>query len=205
MAKFKAVPPRKSVSPKSRVALVLPSDTTDLATRNLSAVPTEVAVATAAPEAEAPASPIGPAVLSSGTPTADTTPSTASEPDEKVIPMDKTIKTAEEFVSFGQANFEALVKSSQIWTAGWQDLGKAFAATAQANLDEAMTSFKALSGVKSLQEAFELQGTYAKAAAERTMTETGKLADASAKLAEQAFAPLTERFNVAVERFGKGF
>ncbi len=204
MAKLKAVPPRKSVSPKPRVALVPPSDTVKPAPREFSAVP-DVVVATAAPEAEAPAVIAEPAAPLSGALAAEPTPSTASAPDEKVIPMDKTIKTAEEFVSFGQANLEALVKSSQIWTAGWQDLGKAFAATAQANLDEAMTSFKAFSGVKSLQEAFELQGTYAKTAAERTMTETGKLADASAKLAEQAFAPITERFNLAVERFGKGF
>jgi len=40
-------------------------------------------------------------------------------------------------------------------------------------------------------------------AMERTLAEAGKLADATAKLAEQTLAPLTERVNLAVERFGK--
>jgi hypothetical protein len=42
------------------------------------------------------------------------------------------MKTAEEFVVFGQGNVEALVKSGQIWAAGVQDLTKQVAATAQA-------------------------------------------------------------------------
>ena len=33
------------------------------------------------------------------------------------------------------------------------------------------------------------------------MSETGRLTDASIKLAEQAMAPLTARVNVAVEKF----
>ena len=54
-------------------------------------------------------------------------------------------------VSFGQGNLEALIKSSQIWAAGVQDLRQEFAATAQAQLDQTMTTWKALAGVKSLE------------------------------------------------------
>jgi hypothetical protein len=35
------------------------------------------------------------------------------------------------------------------------------------------------------------------------MTESGKLTDASMKLTEQALAPLTARFSLAMEKFGK--
>ena len=48
--------------------------------------------------------------------------------------MEKTVKTAEEFVSFSQGNVEALMKAGQIWAAGVQDLNKSFAATAQAQM-----------------------------------------------------------------------
>ena len=117
--------------------------------------------------------------------------------------MDKAMKTAEEMVSFGQGNLEALVKCSQIWAAGVQDLSKQFAASAQAQVDQTMATWKALAGVKSLKEAMDLQTTLARSSMEKAVAETSKLTDASMKLAEQTFAPLTARMSLAAERFGR--
>ena len=117
--------------------------------------------------------------------------------------MDKVIKGAEEFVAFGQANVEAFMKSSQILATGLQDLGKHVAATAQAQYDEAVANAKALTSVKSVKEAFDLQTSLAKAGFEKALAETGKLTDASVKLAEQVSAPIAARVTVAVEKFGK--
>ena len=117
--------------------------------------------------------------------------------------MDKVIKGAEEFVAFGQANVEAFMKSSQILATGLQDLGKHVAATAQAQYDEAVANTKALTSVKSVKEAFDLQTSLAKAGFEKALAETGKLTDASVKLAEQVSAPIAARVTVAVEKFGK--
>ncbi|HEY1930590.1 MAG TPA: phasin family protein [Acetobacteraceae bacterium] len=117
--------------------------------------------------------------------------------------MEKAMKTAEELVAFGQGNVEAMMKCSQIWTAGVQDLSKQMAATAQASYDEAMATFKALSSVKSLKDAMDLQAGLARSALEKTMSESGKLTDASFKLTEQAMAPITARMTLAVEKFAK--
>lgn len=117
--------------------------------------------------------------------------------------MDKAIKTAEEFVSFGQGNVEAFVKSGQIWAAGVQDLGKHVAATAQAQVDQTVATFKALAGVKSLKEALDLQTTLARSSVEKAVAETGHLTDASLKLAEQTLAPITARVQLAMEKFGR--
>jgi phasin family protein len=117
--------------------------------------------------------------------------------------VEKAMKTAEEFVAFGQGNMEAFMKSGQIWAAGVQDLSKHLAATTQARIDETVSTFKALTGVKSFKDAFEIQSTYARSALEKTMAESGKLTDASFKLTEQALAPLTARVTAAVEKFGK--
>jgi len=116
--------------------------------------------------------------------------------------MEKAMKTVEEVVSFSQGNMEAIIKSGQIWTAGVQDLGKSMAATAQAQLDQTISTWKALSGVKSLKDAFDLQSSLARSSVESFVAETGKLTDASLKLTEQAMAPLTARVSVAVEKFG---
>jgi phasin family protein len=117
--------------------------------------------------------------------------------------VEKAMKTAEEFVAFSQGNIEAMIKSGQIWATGVQDLSKSLAAAAQASIDESMTAFKALTSVKSLKDAFELQSSFARAAMEKSLAESGKLTDASFKLTEQALAPITARVTVAVEKFGK--
>jgi phasin family protein len=112
-------------------------------------------------------------------------------------------KTAEEFVSFGQGNLEAFTKAGQIWAAGVQELSKQFAATAQAHVDQTVATFKALTSVKSFKEAVDLQSTLARSTVEKAVAETGKLTDASLKLAEQAWAPVTARVTLAVEKFGR--
>lgn len=117
--------------------------------------------------------------------------------------MDKAMKTAEELVSFGQGNLEAMVKSGQIWAAGVQDLSKQMAASAQAQVDQTMATLKALAAVKSLKEAIELQSSLARASVEKAVAETGKLTDASLKLAEQTWAPITARVSLVAERFGR--
>jgi phasin family protein len=117
--------------------------------------------------------------------------------------VEKAMKTAEELVAFNQGNIEALVKASQIWATGMQDLSKHLAAAAQASLDESMSALKALTGAKSLKDAFELQSSFARAAMEKSLAESGKLTDASFKLTEQALAPITARVTVAVEKFAK--
>jgi len=117
--------------------------------------------------------------------------------------MEKAMRTAEDLVSFSQGNLEAMLRSGQIWAAGMQDLSKQVAATAQASFEETMSTFKAMTSVKSLKDAMDLQASLARATMEKTLAESGKLTDASFKLTEQAIAPITARVTLAVEKFAK--
>ncbi len=117
--------------------------------------------------------------------------------------MEKAMQTTEDFVAFGQGNFEALVKSGQIWAVGLQDLGKQVAATAQAQIAETMFAFKAMAGAKSVKDAFEVQANLARTAMEKTLAESSRLTETSIKLTEQALAPVTARVSLAVEKFGR--
>jgi len=117
--------------------------------------------------------------------------------------VEKAMKTAEEFVTFGQGNVEAFLKSGQIWAAGMQDLQKQMAASAQASFEETVATFKAMAAAKSLKDAFDLQASLARGSIEKTLAESGKLTDASLKLTEQALAPITARVTLAVEKLAK--
>lgn len=113
------------------------------------------------------------------------------------------MKTAEEFVTFGQGNVEALVKSSQIVATGMQDLTKQIASAMQASMDETMTTFRALAGVRSFKEAMDLQATLARNTVEKALAQTGQVADTSFKIAEQAIAPIASRVTLAVEKVSR--
>ncbi len=160
----------------------------------------EVVVAAPAPDAEAaPAAKFTTERLALAAPVKGLEKTQA----EATANMEKAMKTAEDLVSFGQGNIEAFTKAGQIWAAGVQDLGKQVAATAQAQMDQTVATFKALAGVKSFKEAVDLQSSLARSSVEKAVAETGKLTDASLKLAEQTMAPLTARVTLAVEKFGR--
>ena len=111
------------------------------------------------------------------------------------------MKSAEQFVAFGQGNLDAWMRSNQILVAGMQDLAKQAAATAQSGVEEAMSAFRALSQVRSVKEAMELQSSLARTSLDKAMSQTGSVAEATYRLAEQAMAPLTQRMSLAAESF----
>lgn len=117
--------------------------------------------------------------------------------------VEKAMKKAEEVLSFSQGNMEAIVKASQIYATGMQDITKHFAASSKASIEESVAFTKSLMGVKSVKEAVDLQTGFAKSSIEKAVSESNKLTDATVKLAEQAVAPLTARISLAVETFGK--
>jgi phasin family protein len=117
--------------------------------------------------------------------------------------VEKAMKTAEEMVAFGQGNIEAMMKASQIYATGFQDISKHLAASSKASLEESVAFTKSLMGVKSVKEAVEMQSGFAKTSIEKAVAEASKITDASVKLAEEAMAPLTARMSLAAEKFGK--
>jgi phasin family protein len=116
----------------------------------------------------------------------------------------KTVfNTSVDFAAIGKENLEAFAASGKIWAAGVQDLTKQFAATTKASIDDSLATFKALSSVKSVKEAIDLQSNYGKTAVAKALSETSKLTEASLKLTEQALAPITARMAATVEAFTK--
>ncbi len=117
--------------------------------------------------------------------------------------VEKAMKKAEELTAFGQGTVEAMMKSSQIWSTGVQDLGKQVVATAQTQMNETVSTFRTMTGLRSLKDVMDLQANFARASMEKAMSETSRLTDASFKLAEEAWAPLTSRVSLAVETLTK--
>jgi phasin family protein len=174
----------------------IPPESINTAVDEVAAVSTEAFEAGSAITSATPTPTVVPAATQLTT-TALTTQKTLTQG------MKTMMKSTEDFVAFGQANFEAFVRSGQIWSAGVQELTRQFASSAKASFDESVSTLKAITTAKSVREAMDLQSTFAKAALEKAMFESNKLTDASIKLTEQTLAPITARVTVAVESFGK--
>ncbi len=116
---------------------------------------------------------------------------------------DSMFKAAEEAAAFGRGNVEALAKSAQAYVSGVQDLSRQAAAMVQGLTEQALEGAKALSGVRSLKEATEIQAGLARTAFERTVSETTKLQETALKVVEQSFAPLSARMTLAAEKMSR--
>lgn len=123
--------------------------------------------------------------------------------DQATKATDGMMKAAEQAAEFGRGNAEAFTKATQVYFAGMQDLSKQTMALMQGLSEHAIASVKALSTVKSLKEATEIQTSYTRSAIEKTLAETTKLQEASLKLVEASFAPISARMTVAVETMSK--
>ena len=117
--------------------------------------------------------------------------------------VEKAIKSATDMFSFAQGNFEALTRSGQILATGMQDMAQTVTASTKASLEETVHAFKAMTTVKSIKEAMDLQAALVRSTLEKAVTQTSKLTDSSMKLSEQALAPIHARLAQATETFGR--
>jgi phasin family protein len=115
----------------------------------------------------------------------------------------QAFKGYEEFVAFGKDNVEAAVKAGTILSKGVQDLNKVLFGLAQASLEDSVAASKKLLGCKSVKEVVEVQGELAKTNYSKLVAESRKISDLSAKIAEDAAAPIAARVTAAVEKFAK--
>lgn len=116
---------------------------------------------------------------------------------------DGMLKATEEAAAFGRGNVEALAKASQAYVSGVQDLSRQTMAMVQSLTDQALEGAKALSTVRSLKEAADLQARLARATFERAVGDATKLQETALKVAEQSFAPLSARVTLAVEKMSR--
>jgi phasin family protein len=112
-------------------------------------------------------------------------------------------KAYEEFSKFQKDNYDAYLAASTIFAKGAENVGKAWMSLTQESLESAAQTAKALLGAKTLREAVDLQSDFAKANFDKLVAEGTKLSELSVKVANEAFAPLNARVNVAVEKMLK--
>lgn len=116
---------------------------------------------------------------------------------------DKLQAYAGDVTEMSKGNVEALVESGKIFGAGVQDIARSEIEAAKGAFEIATADLKALAAVKSPTELFKLQGEIARRNFDTAVARFSKNAEASLKLANDAFAPISSRMSLAAEKISK--
>lgn len=108
-----------------------------------------------------------------------------------------------EFSTVNQENIDAMVKAGNVMAKGMESFSQELMNFAQASAEANVAATTRLFGVKSLQEAMDLQSAFARDSFDKAVAESNKLTEMSVKVASEAFEPLQDRMNVTVEKLLK--
>jgi phasin family protein len=98
---------------------------------------------------------------------------------------------------------ETVVKAGQIYGQGLQGLATHAASVSRVQFEDTMAHLRALTSVKSVREAVELQSTFARNTASRLLAESSTFVEDYLKVAGEALAPVTTRVREAAEKVKK--
>jgi phasin family protein len=100
--------------------------------------------------------------------------------------VEKNLAGLNELNAHSKKNLEAVVASVTAATKGAESLGALYMAYSKTAVENQVAAAKALSGAKSVQEAVELQTTWAKSAMELYMAEVGKMGETASSRSTSA-------------------
>lgn len=101
---------------------------------------------------------------------------------------------------FAKGNVEAVVASGKILANGLQDIGKTYVAESKAAVETVTADVKALAAVKSPTDFVQLQSTILRRNVDRAIALGSQNSEAMLKLVGEAFAPLSARASLAVQK-----
>jgi hypothetical protein len=116
---------------------------------------------------------------------------------------EKGTETLTEATEFAKGNVEAIVESGKILAAGAQDLGKSYVEEAKSAYETLTGDLKEMAAIKSPTELFQLQGKIMRRNFDALVATSSKNTEAVIKLANDSFAPLSGRVNLAAEKLAK--
>ena len=115
----------------------------------------------------------------------------------------KSATVAAEVSAFSKGNAEAVVASGKILGEGVKGMGKDYVTEAKSAFETLTGDLKALAGVKSPTELFQLQGKLARRNFDQAVAYGSKTSESLVKLANEVFAPISNRVSLAVDKVSK--
>lgn len=106
--------------------------------------------------------------------------------------MSDVQKFGEEFQRVGKDGFNASVQSLGEWNKGFQSIASTVAEYSKKSFEDGTRAFEQLIGVKSVEQAWEIQSQYAKKAFDAYVAHASKLSEMYVDLARNAYRPMEQ-------------
>lgn len=128
---------------------------------------------------------------------------TATMQDRAQAFYQRSTELASDMSEFTRGNAEALVEAGRVWAAGMQDIGRSTLEETRTAVEGMTEGAKRLAAVKSPTELLQLQSELAQRNMDAFIKQASRNTETFLKLANDAFAPVSSRLSVAVEKFSK--
>ncbi len=113
--------------------------------------------------------------------------------------MEKVTKSFEDMTAFGQENFDAVVKSSEIAAKAAEGIGSEVSAFTKKSFEDSVAAAQDFASAKTVTELFEKQSAFAQSAFETFMGQATKMNEIYASAAKEISAPLSARMTAAAD------
>jgi phasin family protein len=125
----------------------------------------------------------------------------AKEQVEKAFPQ--AAPRFDELAELNKGNLDAILAAGAIAKKGMETMADEFAAYNQEAIEESIAGVKAMLGIKTFQDWVEFQTAYARGVFDKTVANTTKLSEMSAKVATEMAEPMQARFTKVSEKYTK--
>jgi len=100
----------------------------------------------------------------------------------------------QDFQKLGQSNVDNALKFFGDWNKGWQAIAAEMTDYSKRAFEDGTATFEKLASAKSLEQAFEIQSSFAKRAYEDYMQQLTKIGGMYSSLAKDAYKPVEKAF-----------
>jgi len=100
------------------------------------------------------------------------------------------IKNFDDLQKLNQNGMDTAMKAFGGWNKGWQAIAAEMTDYTKRSFEDSTATFEKLLGAKSMEQAFEIQTTYAKRAYDDYMHQMTKIGTMYADLAKEAYRPM---------------
>jgi hypothetical protein len=100
------------------------------------------------------------------------------------------INNFQDFQKLGQGNMDAAMRVFGDWNKGWQAIAAEMSDYSKRSFEDTTTTFEKLLSSKSLEQAFEIQASFAKRAYDEYMHQMTKIGGMYTNLAKDAYKPV---------------
>jgi phasin family protein len=106
----------------------------------------------------------------------------------------------EDVAAFNRNNIEAMMQASSVMAEGMKDLSQAMMAHMQQSMQSAVSTGKAMMGVKTMRELMDIQSEYVKMMMDSMMSDSTRISEIAVRVTTEAAEPLNARVNDVVEK-----